>query len=446
LLSDTTANQGGDATVASVTAFYLSVDSIAGPGDVLLGHRPVPALAAAGQSTGSTSLTIPPDTVTGSYYVVAVADDGDANAETNETNNSYRWQVRIGPDLLVSSLTVPAGIESGAVVSLSDTIKNGGGGPAGASTARFYFSTNGGIDASDQVLASRPVPALAAGASSSGVTSVTVPAGTPPGTYYILLQADAGLQVVETKETNNVASAQVQIGADFTFVSMSVPSPATGAGSTVSVSDVVRNAGGGEGPASTIRFYLSPDAALDATDVVLGSRAVPVLAAGLTNGATTPLVIPPATTTGTWYLVALADADHVATETSETNNTRTITVRVGPDLTVSSVGAVGTLAPGSSFFVTDTTRNAGGGAAPATTTRFYLSANAVLDAGDVDLGARAVPVLAGGATHVGVTSLTVPVGTAPGRYYLVAQADGAAAVPEVYETNNTYARIVTVDP
>src|SRR5262249_12927597 len=54
-----------------------------------------------------------------------------------------------------------------------------------------------------------------------------------------------------------------------------------------------------------------------------------------------------------------------------------------PDLVVEGLGAPTTAAVGDTITVTDTTHNTGGAAAPASTTRFYLSANATLDAADV---------------------------------------------------------------
>jgi subtilase family serine protease len=50
------------------------------------------------------------------------------------------------------------------------------------------------------------IPILASGATSAGSTSVTIPAGTAPGAYYILARADATGAVAESSETNNATS------------------------------------------------------------------------------------------------------------------------------------------------------------------------------------------------------------------------------------------------
>ena len=65
-------------------------------------------------------------------------------------------------------------------------------------TTKFYLSTYNILDAGDTVLGGRTVPALAAGASSTGTTTVPFPAGTTPGTYYIIARADAHGAIAET--------------------------------------------------------------------------------------------------------------------------------------------------------------------------------------------------------------------------------------------------------
>jgi subtilase family serine protease len=101
---------------------------------------------------------------------------------------------------------------------------------------------------------------------------------------------------------------------------------------------------------------------------------------------------------------------------------------------------------GLAFAVNESTANIGGGAAPGSMTRFCLSPNWIADAGDVLVGGRAVAPIVAGGTDAGSTSLTVPAGTAPGRYYLLVVADADGQVPEVYENNNGTWKQITVAP
>jgi hypothetical protein len=85
-------------------------------------------------------------------------------------------------------------------------------------------------------------------------------------------------------------------------------------------------------------------------------------------------------------------------------------------------------------------RNLGHLQASASTTRYYLSADAVKNAGDVLLtGTRGVPTVAPGAVHAGTVNLTIPTTTPLGAYYLLACADDLAKVGETYEANNCIA-------
>jgi len=412
-VTDTTKNQGGGSVGASVTRFYLSTDIVWDAADVPLGSRAVPALAAGASSSGSTVVTIPAGTGAGTYFVLARADADRAVSETNEINNTTSAQVMLGPDLVVATLSAPTSAGAGATITVTDTTKNQGAGTAGASTTRIYFSSNPILDAGDVLLGGRAVPALGSGASSSGTTAVTLPAGSAPGIYYLIAQADADQVVGETIETNNTTAVTVQVGGDLVVSALTVPATA-GTGTTITVTDTTLNQGAGGVGASTTRFYLSSDTILDAGDVPLGGRAVPALAAGLSSTGSTPVTIPAGIPGGTYYVIARADADNVVVETIETNNTTARAIQIGADLVVSAFSAPATAAAGATITVTDTTKNQGGSTADASTTAFYLSANTVLDAADVFLGGRAVPVLAAGAISTASTAVTLPAGPPPG--------------------------------
>jgi subtilase family serine protease len=120
---------------------------------------------------------------------------------------------------------------------------------------------------------------------------------------------------------------------------------------------------------------------------------------------------------------------------------------LSPDLLVTVLTVPATAAAGSVISVTETTRNQGQGTASATTTRFYLSTNTTFDLlADIEIGSRAVPLLAYGASSSGPSSLTIPPGTAGGNYYILARADADAAVAESNEGNNTASKLITIAP
>jgi subtilase family serine protease len=331
---------------------------------------------------------------------------------------------------------------------VTDTTKNQGAGPSAASATAFYLSTNTLLDAADVPLGSRTVPSLAAGASSSGSTPLAIPAATVTGTYFILARADAVNAIVETLENNNVrSSGAVRVGPDVIVSSVTVPAVA-GAGATIAAVDVTKNQGAGSvaAPPSSTAFYLSTNALFDAADRLLGSRSVPALASGVSDTGATPVEIPNDTATGAYYLNAKADANSDVVESLETNNTKIAAIRIGPDLTVSALSVSGTATAGGSVTIADTTKNVGGATAGASTTKFYVSTNGVVDVNDILVGSRDVGSLAAGASAAATTLCTIPPGTPAGTFYLLGVADSGNAVAETSETNNTAIAFIRIVP
>ena len=213
-VNDTTRNQGAGVVGVSATSFYLSANLTIDPADTILGSREVSALAGGVAQSASTIFQVPPTLPTGTYYVLAQADGANALTETIETNNTrFSSTVRVGPDLVVSALTVPGTqIPAGTAISVAATTANQGAGAAGASTMTLYLSMNTVLDAADIELGVRSVAAIAAGASESGTMTVTIPPSTAVGSYYVLAQADGEEAVAETSEINNVRLGWIRVG------------------------------------------------------------------------------------------------------------------------------------------------------------------------------------------------------------------------------------------
>jgi hypothetical protein len=94
--------------------------------------------------------------------------------------------------------------QRGTSFAVVDTTHNLGAAAAGPTTTRYYLSLDTAKSPSDTLLTGgRAVPGLAAGASHSGTVTVTIPAATPPNTYFVLACADAPSMLAETDENNN---------------------------------------------------------------------------------------------------------------------------------------------------------------------------------------------------------------------------------------------------
>jgi subtilase family serine protease len=181
---------------------------------ILLGTHAVPPLAAGGSNTASTTVLLPANLATGSYYVLVAADVNNQVAEPLENNNVASGAlVRVGADLTISALTVPTPVIAGANVTLNDTVRNQGGGAASPSTTRFYLSTNSTLNASDVLVGSRSVGALDPNQTSAGAIEITIPAGTAAGLYYVIAAADSDGLVPETTETNNTRVVLFRVNA-----------------------------------------------------------------------------------------------------------------------------------------------------------------------------------------------------------------------------------------
>jgi subtilase family serine protease/subtilisin family serine protease len=341
-------------------------------------------------------------------------------------------------DLVVNTVTAPATAAAGSTISVADTTNNRGSFAAQSSETGFYLSSNSTWDAADTFLGSRPVPVLTAGAVDTQQTNLTIPA-TAAGTYFVIGRADWKAAVGETNEfNNNRASTSMKVGPDLTVSALTIPTSAA-PGGTIRVSDTTRNDGVQTAPASLTAFYLSTNSTFDASDPRLGSRPVPELSPGTAHPFETDVTIPTTTTAGSYYIIARADDALAVNEAVETNNTRHApSLRVGADLIVSAVSGPTVAAPGATISVSDTTRNQGAGDAGPFKTAFYLSPNSTLSADDKRIGDRTLTGgLDEGLSSSANTTLTVPGTTAPGMYYLIANADDLNAVVEPVETNNT---------
>ena len=107
--------------------------------------------------------------------------------------------------------------------------------------------------------------------------------------------------------------------ADLYVVKVSEPPPALAVGGTLTASDKVKNRRATAKRSSTV-FLLSSDEFRDRSDTVLGSRSVKKLKPGKSSRGTVDFTVPAAVPTGSYRLLACADAANRVRERSETNN------------------------------------------------------------------------------------------------------------------------------
>ncbi len=466
-VSSTVRNQGPAPAVGPFTvSLYLSTDAFFDAADQFLANRPpLASLAAGASSAATTSAMIPMITPPGSYFILAVADPSPSVVtELDETNNTlvtiFPIQVTANqPDLVVTTVSGPASGVLGKSITVTATVKNQGPAAAGAFSVGFYLSADPLIDpAADALLGTVvPVASLAAGASTTLTKTAAIPVASS-GLYFIGAVADpvppavAPGAVTELDEANNARAAlnRITISSNLPDLVVTVVSvPSTGAvgqtkpipgivGKTLTVTTTVKNQGPAAAGAFTVSVYRSDDPVFDAGDLLLGTRNLTSLAAGgVSTGTITTSLLPGQP--GSYFLLAVADSNSPVpvAEQDETNNVKPLAsvfpIKPNlPDLVMTAVSGPFQQAVGKTISVSNTVKNQGSAAAGSFTIQFTLEPGGFPLAG----GTRTVTSLGVGATNTASTTVTIPLATSPGDYFLAAVADSGLSITEQDETNN----------
>ncbi len=170
---------------------------------------------------GGTSFTFDPAAfANGSYRVVVEVVDRTPRVR-NDPNNVLRkvrpWIVTVRdparPDLRSTALTpTSATCAAGADIGIATTVENGGTASAGAFRVEHFLSLDTTIGTDDVHLGGYDVASLAAATSAPSTRPVVrIPAHVPPGNWHLAVWIDRGGAVVESDETNNVATTPVTV-------------------------------------------------------------------------------------------------------------------------------------------------------------------------------------------------------------------------------------------
>ena len=252
----------------------------------------------------------------------------------------------------------------------------------------------------------------------------------------------------------NIERTEIPTGPDLVVSYSDVAPISIDAGNSVDVSCAIQNQGKGAADFSTLKYYLSSDADLDANDIYLDSYPVNILAAGedyeVENKS---LHIPANTSTGSNYILFVADANNVIDEGDYENNNVGYkqffvgsNAGSGPDLVFSSAEINKTIIePGDEFRIDYGVCNAGTDTASYFRVRFYLSDDISLGS-DIDFGTYGLlsGKLPGECTGELQEYITMPEGTELGVKYVLAFIDADNQVAEAEENNNVYAFRITV--
>ena len=267
-------NEGSAPSPRTTLRYYRSTDSTISSSDTLLETVTVIPLGAQGGYVTNIRPIAP--STPGTYYYGACVDAVTGEADT--TNNcSAAVTVTVGaapaPDLVVDAPTVSDNApDAGERFTLSATVHNQGDGDAGASTLRYYQSTDSTITTSDTGVGTDSVFRL--DASESGAESITLTAPSTAGTYYYGACVDALSDESDTTNNCSVAIA-VTVGAigspDLVVENSNLRANLT-PGYHWSPNATVRNQGDAPSASTTLRYLLSTDSTISTADTEVGTK------------------------------------------------------------------------------------------------------------------------------------------------------------------------------
>ncbi|MBK0399921.1 hypothetical protein H0I76_12035 [Limibaculum sp. M0105] len=454
----------GDLAAASTTAgIYLSTDAEVTTDDILLVLDPASGTLGPGADAAmSASFAVDAGLAAGTYYLAAIADPGDALAEGDETNNATQpVQITVAhtpaPDLVVTASTLTdTSWADGDGYQIRFTVTNQGDAASGVFLNRVYVSEDEVLDAGDLAL-SASSGSLAAGDSQEFIANRGVVGLVAPGDYYLLVSTDDNGGVAESNEANNVTTIS-----QFTVLPLDPPNLQIDQstlrdtewtdGTTPFINWRVENTGNTAVPATTTALYLSTDATLDASDLLLDTRSLQSLSGGQYYYQYADFTVPSGLASGSYYVFATADAGGVLAESDEADNVRMlgqVTIADPANLSVSGVVADDSdWAAGETVTISWSLDNDGGATAGASTTSVYLTADGTVGSGAILLGQVAASSVSTGGSATQVLVIDTPAGVAPGSYQIAVVSDASNAVAEADETDNTAlsASVTIADP
>ncbi len=331
IVPNTVKNQGNNASGSFYVTYYLTPNTNFN-NKIELGSQYTPSndydgIFVAGKSkTYNTILKIPSTVAVGQYYVAAVIDSHKSVIETNENNNvlfsATKLKIqKVGPDLLVTSIAAPANGIRGRTITVSNTVKNQGNMATNGFYVNYYLTPAQNLN-SRIYIGCRYIKSLAAGASNTNNTILSIPSTIAVGQYYIAAVADGTRLITEVNEANNngysAFKIKVQNGRDLLITG--ITAVASGIrGRTITVANSVKNQGNLATSGFYVTYYLTPAQNMNKR-IKIGYRYIKSLAAGVTNTSNTKLTIPSTIAVGQYYIAAVADSTKLITEVNEANN------------------------------------------------------------------------------------------------------------------------------
>jgi len=435
----------------------LSRDAIHGNGDDRLVGQFLHngTLAVEASYIGNGNITIPGD-LRGAYHLFVVTDASNAVYEfVHEGDNvSAAQPINVtAPDLTVESVVIPASATFDQPFNVTWSVRNIGDASATVGwNDRIWLSTTPTLGGVARLLATKPVGGfspLQMGAQYAQTASVTLPldVALPAGIYYIIVQADAlGQQLESTETNNNRESVTLPVAMpplpDLTVNNITAPIEAL-SGQQINVTWTVSNMGDEDASGSwNDKVYLSVDQNASNDQLIATFPFTGTIPVGSFVTRTQAITIP-IDMSGARYVAVATDSNSQIFEPDENNtaiSAQSVNVILSPfpNLQVAQVIVPPTAFSGQTAVVEWIVHNVGTGStsAPLWRDALYLSTDSIFDGSDLLLGSADNPsYLAVGDSYQNGLTVTLPNGI-DDDYYFIVHTDANGQVFELANEND----------
>ncbi|HWQ62967.1 MAG TPA: CARDB domain-containing protein [Methanospirillum sp.] len=365
-------------------------------------------------------------------------------------------------NIIGTRIVIPTTLSVGTSDDLQDFIRNDGSESVGPFDVQYFLSSDQNLNG--RVLISEwHVEGLKAGAQKYGNSTITIPSGTPEGTYYLVRWIDPTGILSDKNPTNNIQWSKTPIhvikneSSGIEGIGTVVPSLVS-VGSDVPVTIIVNLTEKNTERTGSVNLFLSIQSRPESSLIPAGTINLPKIPSLGEQEITGNMEIPSDIKTGTYYLfTSFVPADQMKGKGSPTTfwlNEDPIVITSSPGISDKTgivqnqqdshpdVLTLDTEQPdeafiGDSFTVTDSVKNIGGAEANIVRVEYLLSSNTDGTNGK-HLGWRTVMSLHPDQTSTEQKLLGVPSDIRAGLNYLVKKITVTSAVQEKNTQNNIW--------
>ena len=274
----------------------------------------------------------------GDYYILFVGDYYDEVSEVDESNNVECTPFTLSGtvDFYISN----ASSSTSTVASSNDVVVSCDQYFSGNSTENYivylgyYLSTDQTFDGSDIYLDDDGSSIGYSDSYDSESQSLTIPANTPNGQYYILIVTDHLNEIPEVNEGNNVESIPLTVFSnhDVTVNNVNISATTIEIDDSFTITCDINYTGNSTASLDAgIGYFLSSDCVFDGSDLLLDEDYSSLSISDPVESESESMAIPESVIPGNYYILIVADYHNEIYEVNENNNVHCIATIVIPD-------------------------------------------------------------------------------------------------------------------